>query len=613
MLPSPIPESRRRAAYAALLAALWLGMQGNSALADIDIQISGVDGELRRNVLAYLSLERYKSRDDLDANLVERLQERSVREAIAALRPFGYYEAKVDTRVEQVDATRWRARLVIDPGIPVMMQDVILKVEGPGIEHPAFRDILLNPPLRVGMRLDHAAYDSIKDSLRRTAATLGFVEAQLTTSELRVDPELKTATATLILQTGPRYSFGSTLIEQRSLDESLLRRYLRYEDGTPYDATQLLRTQFALDDSQYFSAVEVLAGEPDAKSRLIPVSIRTEPNRRNRYSAGVGFATDSRARGTLTWENRRLNDKGHRLRAELKAAQVEQSFEARYLVPIGDPALEKFTTEWRYSRDELGDLDTRTTRLQPSITQVRGDWQRVFFASLSRVRTVTADGSRATPLDTSDTLVIPGISLASVPRGYLGEALFSRGLLAELRGSTQNLGAPDDYIQLRIEGERAFDLAPKWHFFVRGQIGATWISATENLPGTERFFAGGDRSVRGFGYTDLSPTDELGAKIGGRHLLTATAEVIRDLPRNFGVAAFVDVGNAFDNFGDPLQYSAGLGLRLRLPVVTLGIDIAQPLTNPSCRSVRPDPRCSSDPSFDKTSGPRLHLNFSPKL
>jgi len=613
MLPSLTSKTRRRAARAALMAALWSVTAGSLARADIDIQINGVNGELRRNVLAYLSLERYKTRDDLDENLVERLQERAVREAAAALRPFGYYEAKVAASVEKVDGTRWRARLQIDAGIPVMMQDVTLRVEGPGLEHPAFKDILRDPPLRVGKRLDHAAYDSIKDSLRRTAATLGFVEAKLTTSELRVDPELKTATATLILQTGPRYSFGSTLIEQRSLEESLLRRYLRYEDGAPYDANQLLRTQFALDDSQYFSTVEVLAGEPDAQTRIIPVSIRTEPNRRNRYSAGVGFATDSRARGTLTWENRRLNDKGHRLRAEVKAAQVEQSFEARYLVPIGDPALEKFTTEWRYSRDELGDLDTRTTRLQPSITQVRGDWQRVFFASLSRVRTATANSGRANAIDTSDTLVIPGISLASVPRGYLGEALFSRGLLAELRGSTQNLGAPDDYLQLRIEGERVFDIAPQWHFFFRGQLGATWVSATENLPGTERFFAGGDRSVRGFGYTDLTPTDERGAKVGGRHLLTATAEVIRDLPRNFGVAAFVDAGNAFDDFGDPLQYSVGIGLRLRLPVVTLGIDIAQPLTNPACRNPRPDPRCGVEPDFDDPSGPRLHLNFSPKL
>jgi outer membrane translocation and assembly module TamA len=74
---------------------------------------------------------------------------------------------------------------------------------------------------------------------------------------------------------------------------------------------------------------------------------------------------------------------------------------------------------------------------------------------------------------------------------------------------------------------------------------------------------------------------------------------VRDLPRNFAVAAFADAGNAFDEFGDPLMYSVGLGFRLRLPVVSVGIDIAQALTVPPGENERP--------------GPRLHLNFSPKL
>jgi translocation and assembly module TamA len=343
------------------------------------------------------------------------------------------------------------------------------------------------------------------------------------------------------------------------------------------------------------------------------VSIRAEPNRRNRYSAGVGYATDSKARGTLTWENRRLNDAGHRLRAELKAAQLEQSVGARYQVPIGDPALEKLGFEFRYARDELGDLDTRTTRFQPSITQVNGEWQRVVFASLSRVRTITAAALNRPSFEDSTTLVIPGISYASVPRGYLGEALFSRALYAELRGSATALGATEGYLQLRVEAERVLDLAPNWHLFLRGQLGATLVSNAAALPGTERFFAGGDRSVRGFGYNDLSPVDSGSAKIGGRHLFTGTVEVIRDLPRNLGAAVFFDTGNAFDAFGDPLQYSVGVGIRLRLPIVTLGIDIAQPLTNPVCRSVTPDPRCSLQSGFDRLPGPRLHLNFSPKL
>ena len=119
--------------------------------------------------------------------------------------------------------------------------------------------------------------------------------------------------------------------------------------------------------------------------------------------------------------------------------------------------------------------------------------------------------------------------------------------------------------------------------------------------------------MRGFGFNDLSPIESGSAKVGGRHLLTATVEVIRDLPRNLGIAAFFDAGNAFDSFGDPLQYSAGIGVRLRLPIVTLGIDIAQPLTNPVCRSAAPDPRCALEPGFDERAGPRLHFNFSPKL
>jgi translocation and assembly module TamA len=604
-MPRAAPLLTALLALAALL--------GSAARADIDIQVTGVDEDIRRNVLVFLSLERYKTRDDLDETLIGRLAERAEREAASALRPFGYYEPTVRTELSRTAPGEWRARIAIEPGVPVLIDDVAVEVSGPGLEHPAFRAVLDALPLRRGARLNHATYDGLKGELRRLAATLGYAEARLTANEMLVDLASHTARIRLAMETGPRYSFGATTITQRSLDEDLLRRYLRFRESDPYDATELLRTQFALDDSQYFSTVEVIAGEPDRANLLIPVDVRAEPNRRNRYSVGVGYATDSKARSTLSWENRRLNDRGHRMRAELKAAQIEQSFETRYVVPIGDPALEKFSLEARWARDDRGDLETRTLRLQPSVTHVLGDWQRVLSASLSNVETLTAATPTQPASRDSSLLVIPGISYASVPRGYLGEALFSRTFNAELRGSAAALGAPTEFLQLKVEAEKVFNLAPKWNTYVRGQLGTTWVSETTKLPGTERFFAGGDRSVRGFGYNDLSPLDDGGAKIGGRHLFTGSAELIRDLPRNLALALFVDVGNAFDDFGDPLQYSAGIGVRFRLPVVSVGIDLAQPLTNPRCRSATPDPRCRTEPGFDSLDGPRLHLNFSPKL
>ena len=104
-----------------------------------------------------------------------------------------------------------------------------------------------------------------------------------------------------------------------------------------------------------------------------------------------------------------------------------------------------------------------------------------------------------------DNLVVPSIVFASIPEGYLGEALFSRGLYAQLQGSATALGARANFLRLDLQGERVVNLNPRWHLLLRSELGASSIGNIENLPGQYRFFAGGDRSVRGFSYDDLSP------------------------------------------------------------------------------------------------------------
>lgn len=601
--------SRLRASIFAILAVLGTA---SNARADIDIEVEGVEPDVLANILVFLSLERYRERDDLDAALVERLQERAEREVAAAMRPFGYYEPVIRTEVAQLSARNWRAVIRVEPGRRVMLDDVDLVIEGPGATDPVFLAIQQGTALRAGRPLRHADYDGTKNALLRTAANHGYLDARLTRSELRVDPPSYAATATLHLVTGERYRFGSTQIEQQSINESLARRYLRYGENEPFDAAELLRTQFALDDSLYFSTVEVLPGDPDREALTVPVSIRAEPNRRDRYQFGVGYGSDTRLRGTAAWDNRRVNRRGHRFRIEARAAQTVQALDARYVIPIGDPAVEKFSTRLTLNSQDLADIEARSLEFEPSITEVKGRWQRVIFGTVTRTRTIEPATLTRAETRRTDTLFIPGISYASVPQGYLGEALFSRALYAELRGSTGFLGSDSDFLQLRIEAERNFVLAPKWQLLLRGQVGASAVAEFSQLPGSQRFFAGGDRSVRGFGYNELSPLEE-GVKVGGRHMLAATVEIERDLPRNFALAVFADAGNAFNEFGDPLQFAVGIGLRWRLPVVSVGIDLAQPLTNPSCRAANPDPRCDSVPGFDDLPGPRLHFNFTPKL
>src|SRR3981081_1579253 len=79
--------------------------------ANVDVELHGVDDELRTNVLAYLSFERYKQTTDLSADTIERLHERVEREVQSALRPFGYYEPKVHSDLTEVAKGDWRVTI----------------------------------------------------------------------------------------------------------------------------------------------------------------------------------------------------------------------------------------------------------------------------------------------------------------------------------------------------------------------------------------------------------------------------------------------------------------------------------------------------------------------
>ena len=626
------PRSLRRAP--GLLLCLLAAPLAHAASVTVDVR--GVEDEVRDNVLTYLSFERYRRGGvELNADTVERLHNRVEREVDAALRPFGYYEPKVESTVSEQGRGDWRVVINIDPGTPVLVDHIDVRVDGPGESDPLFQRILNNLPLHKGDRLSHAAYDAIKADLQRTAATYGYMDAKLIRNELVVDPPNHIANIALELETGERYRFGATAIEQQVIADKLVRRYLRYHEGEYYDLTQVLRTQFALDDAQYFANLEVLPGDPDRQALTVPVKIRADASRRHRYSIGAGYATDTGIRGTFGYEDRRVNSLGHSLSVAVQASQVQRyNVQSRYRIPVGDPALENVSLNAIIQQETLADVTATTQSLGASFTDVTAGWQHVWL--LNGVHTVSQNSApTVVNVDTarSDELIVPELNIARVPKGYLGEPLFERPLFVTIKASHSALGSQADFIQLHLQAERVFDLGSKWHLLLRDEIGTTFVKDFNELPAVYRFFAGGDNSVRGFAYNELSPlegplcqTTSAGQvlltpnggcqpkpgyylKTGGKDVITGTVEFIRELPRSLGVAAFFDYGNALNSFRKPdcvpgqmpgtevcppfIQYSVGVGLRVRLPVMTLGVDIAQPLST--------------------NAGPRLHINFSPKL
>ena len=583
-------RSRGGACLVMLLAAATAG-----AADTIRLEIDGVDSAMRNNIRAYLSLDRYLQRTDLTDTQVRRLADRAVDEAADALRPFGYYQPTVKSRTTRDDDT-WIVRLRIKPGEPVLMREVDVRIVGAGADDGDIRQVVESNLLRPGARLDHPAYERLKTELVRTALERGYLDAKLTRHELEVDPPLHVADATLVLDTGGLYRFGVVKIEQDAINPELLGRFIRFTEGKPFSGELIHSTQYALEDSFFFSSVSVTPGERDPQTLTVPVTIHAERIKRDRYSASVGFGTDTGPRGQFAWDRRLVNDSGHHWRLQTTVSQVLGDATASYIIPIGDPSLEKLEFSAAYINQTLGGLESERYEVAAGVTQAFGHWQRALFLQLSQELT-RFPGSE----DTRSLLLIPGISFATQPPSFLTGWIREAAYYFELSGSPASLGSDASYLRFYARGERVWpiDQGP-WFLRLRGELGTSWVDDFSQLPGSQRFFAGGDRSVRGFALDSLSPKDPNATSgsgnkgIGGKHKLVGSIELERDLPRDLRGAVFFDAGNAFDDWNTPLEYSVGVGIRLRLPMLLIGLDIAQALSEPGKK-------------------PRLHLNITQVL
>jgi outer membrane protein assembly complex protein YaeT len=115
---------------------------------------------------------------------------------------------------------------------------------------------------------------------------------------------------------------------------------------------------------------------------------------------------------------------------------------------------------------------------------------------------------------------------------------------------------------------------------VLGPDGRPIIDTIEDLPASERFFAGGDTTVRGFALDQLGTQetiDQNGFPIGGNAVVILNGELRVPVVGGFGLVGFFDTGNVFARTADfditELRSTSGFGIRYRSPVGPIRIDI----------------------------------------
>ncbi len=552
------------------------------AIADdkVEVEVTGLAEDLERNVLAYLSIADLgkagaEASQPVTESNVRRLHGAAWTEIERALQPFGYYEPRIRSTLQRKEAD-WLARYDVDAGAPTVVDGVEIRAVGGGSEEPAVRAALASAGFAAGEPLRHAKYGAAKTQLFEAARGAGYLDATYERAEIRVRREQREADIHLVLDTGPQYYFGSLLIEQDILDPDFVARYVRIEPGEPFDSDRLIELQLALGDSGYFSEVTVDAERAEAVDRRIPIVVHTMPRATQEYTVGVGYGTDTGPRVRLGTELRRLNRRGHRLNLDLRLSEIATTAAVEYRIPVKNVETDLLSFRTSLGTREIGDLDTEQVSLGMSLHDTWRGFERRLYLTSDRERWVESG------VELTEIAFYPGMELTS--RTVVdAESLFTRkgySWSVDARGGADSLGSSTSFLRLRAAGSLVLPLAERMRFLFRTDYGALDVDNLLLLPPSQRFFAGGDRSVRGYSYEQLGPTDTAGAVVGGKYLVTASIEVDHLFFRNYGAAVFYDAGNAANEPWPDFKRSVGVGMRWRTPVGMLRIDIAHPLDDP---------------------------------
>ena len=581
------------------LGSLWPGsatddLAGEPQAPRVEVSIVGVADELAHNVRAFLGLA--DETCDAPEWRVQRQFARSDDDVQRALRAFGHYEPAVQKNLQRVPDC-WRADYVIDAGPRVRIRAVDVNVTGPAREDARFVALLADLPLKAREPLNHARYESLKNTIESLAAERGYFAGRFTRSELRVDTAELVADVVLAFESGPRHVLGAVSVEQTAFDDDLIERFITLVPGESYDSTRIALQNRELSDSGYFDTVDVrpkLAATRAASGTdpapEIPVEIILTPRPQHSYTAGLGYATDSGPRMRLGYENRRLNRRGHRWQADTSVATSAQEVSLGYSIPLADPRTEWLGFNAGYKLTDTKTSESSTARVSVNRTGTRfGDWLE------TQRLDITHDSFDVGSIDDTTLLVVPGISWQRTDGDDPLRPTRGWSLLVELRGTHEALLSDTSFVQARTRAHGVYTLPWDGRLLARAEIGTTAVTDFDVLPPAYRFFAGGDNSIRGYRFEELGPTDDSGLVVGGRYLGVASLEYEHPIAERWSVATFVDAGNAFDDFDEGVKVGVGGGVRWQSPVGPLRADLGLPLN------------ADDDTLF------QFHLRFGPDL
>ncbi|MHC9083634.1 autotransporter assembly complex protein TamA [Luteimonas sp. RIT-PG2_3] len=591
-----MPASR----IAPAIAALFLFSAGVAHAAKVQrVDIHGLDETMTNNVRVALSLVDAIDKEVTGRRMAYMLRE-AENEAREALEPFGYYDPTIT-----VERARGEEALTVSitivPGEPVRVRNADLAILGEGNGDRYLQQDLANFIPGRGSVFNHAEYEASKIRISRRLTERGYFDSDFSSRRVEVTRADKAADIDLVWNSGERYDMGPTTFEQspkRIINDDLLEKLIYWEEGQYYHQGRIDRLRTSLGKLDYFGEIEIEPQVDQAVDKLVPVKVTLTPAKRSIYTAGIAYGTDSGPGIRLGVERRYVNQRGHKALAQLDYAQKRKTLTTQYRIPAFAWFDGWYTVSLQAYDEQTDYIDTRrlelvgsrsgqysrNLNLVASLHVLRERWAYDIDADdegrlLYRYATYTYPSLRAEYINVDDQIF---------PRRGISGSLM-------LRGGAEGVGSDASFAQVHARTSWFQGMGEKSRLIVRGEVGHTYTNELVSTPPSLRFYAGGDRSIRGYEWREVGPrlitleedADNPGEfrrvssyALGAKNVVTASVEFEHYFLDSWGAAVFVDSGSAFDGTTPDWHTGVGVGVRWKSPVGPLRFDIGRGLDNP---------------------------------
>lgn len=502
----------------------------------------------------------------------------------------GYFEAWVAHELTVHPDGIVDIEVTLETGEPIRVGGLEIVAEDPDAARVLrAMDVSERLALQRGDVFVESEYQLNEEVIRAELLEAGYARAT-TTRSAEVDLATNTALVRYQATAGPLTSFGQTTVSgSGAVDPDIVTRELAYEPGERFSVSAIEESRASILDLQLFRAVRFTLQRDAQDPYNIPVEVAVEPRAPRELRIGIGYSTDEGPRGQLEWIHRNWLGGGRQLSLLLKASMITTEVRSVFVQPHLFAPSNRGVLEFRLYRDDEQTYTQAATRLVPRLehrftedlvgyVQYRAELDKLTDVDPSAVRAlggVKRDGF----------LSAPGVGLEWNTADDPLDASTGHVVTLDVEQAGEIWGGHFAYVRTLAEGRKYLPIGWETVLALRLKIGfADSIGALENLPLFERLYAGGQRSVRGYGRRRLGPLSANDNPLGGRSLVEGSIEVRRPIWGPLGGALFLDFGQVSLDAWDPpvndLKFAPGFGLTYATPLGPLRLDIGFPIDPP---------------------------------